>query len=138
MARPSEVCEYCPTADSIEFPTNTNDWTDDYIPRWIKLALPYWKGKRGTRMWYFYLNRNYVDPRFCPVIFMMMWLRASGIKKGPIFPKIRLAGGVGTIKEVVVPFRMKSFQFEQKTMDQWVTEKDALVHMSYDVFCDHK
>ena len=84
MARPSEVCEYCPTADSIEFPTNTNDWTDDYIPRWIKLALPYWKGKRGTRMWYFYLNRNYVDPRLCPVIFMMMWLRASGIKKGPI------------------------------------------------------
>ena len=68
----------------------------------------------------------------------MVWLRASGIKKGPIFPKIRLAGGVGTIKEVVVPFRMKSFQFEQKTMDQWVTEKDALVHMSYDVFCDHK
>ena len=90
MARPSEVCEYCPTADSIEFPTNTNDWTNDYIPRWIKLALPYWKGKRGTRMWYFYLNRNYVDPRFCPVSFMMMWLRASGIKKDPHKPSLHL------------------------------------------------
>ena len=75
-----------------------------------------------------------MDSRFCPVIFMMLWLRASGIKKGPIFPKIRLTGGVGTIKSVVVPFILKSFQFEQKTMDQWVNEKDSLVHMSYDNF----
>ena len=33
MARPSEVCEYCPTVESIEIPTQRKDWCDDNMPK---------------------------------------------------------------------------------------------------------
>ena len=125
MARPSELCEYCPTADSIEFPSKRVDWTDDNAPKWIKLALPFWKGKKGMTLWYFYLHRNYCDSRFRPVNYMLMWLKVSGIKMGPLFPKIRG-------KEILIAHKRKMFSLELKTIEQWVTVTECLVHMSYE------
>ena len=58
---------------------------------------------------------------------MLMWLKVSGIRKGPIFPKIRSG-------EVLKAGRLQSFSYDQKTMDQWVTDSNGLVHLSYDDF----
>ena len=33
MAWPSKVCEYCPTVESIELPTQRKDWCDDNMPK---------------------------------------------------------------------------------------------------------
>ena len=128
MARPSEVCEYCPTVESVEIPTQRKDWCDDNMPKWIKLGLPHWKGKKNLALWKFYLHRNMVDVRFCPVSHLMLWLNASEIKRGPLFPKIRNG-------HILVAFRIKSVTIDQRTMNQWVCEKnDSQVHMSYDEF----
>ena len=47
-------------------------------------------------------------------------VKVSGIRKGSIFPKIR-AG------EVLKSARLQSFSYDQKTMDQWVTDSNGLV-----------
>ena len=66
-----------------------------------------------------------VDVRFCPVTHLMLWLNASEIKRGPLFPKIRNGN-------ILVAFRIKSVTIDQRTMNQWVCEKnDSQVHMSY-------
>ena len=125
MTRPSEVCEYCPSVESLEIPTQRKDWCDDNIPKWIKLGLPHWKGKKILAIWKFYLHRNMVDVRFCPVTHVMLWLNASEIKRGPLFPKIRNGN-------LLVAFRINSVTIDQRTMNQWVCEKnDSQVHMSY-------
>ena len=103
-------------------------WCDDNMPKWIKLGLPHWKGKKNLALWKFYLHRNMVDVRFCPVSHLMLWLNASEIKRGPLFPKIRNG-------HILVAFRIKSVTIDQRTMNQWVCEKnDSQVHMSYDEF----
>lgn len=37
------------------------------------------------------MPRNLVDPRFCPVATMLLYLRLSGVEYGPIFPKMDTA-----------------------------------------------
>ena len=54
-----------------------------------------------------------------------MWLKVSGIKKGQLFPKIRG-------KEILIASRRKMVSLETKTIEQWVTESEGLVHMSYE------
>ncbi len=33
-----------------------------------------------------YIERNPIDPHFCPVLALLTWLKLSGITTGPIFP----------------------------------------------------
>ena len=127
MARPSEVCEYCPVVESIEIPTERKDWSDDFIPKWIKMGLPHWKGKKDLDIWNFYIHRNFVDIRFCPVTHLLLWLKASGVKKGPVFPKIRNGTILRAFQEIHV-------NLDQRTIKQWVNEANQSVHMSYDEF----
>ena len=56
---------------------------------------------------------------------MLMWLKVSGIEKGPLFPKIRG-------KEILIAHKRKMFSLELKTIEQWVTVTECLVHMSYE------
>ena len=86
--------------------------------------LPYLtgKGKKGLSLWHFYLNRNHCDPRFCPVIYMLMWIRV-----GSIFPHIRS-------EEALKAARLQSFSYDQNTMDQWASDNNGLVHLFHDDF----
>jgi hypothetical protein len=115
MARPSEVLEYCPDAESIEMPINRKDWGDDNIPKWLKVTLVHWKGKKNKVDWVFFLHRNGVDSRFCPVVHMLLWLTASKIKKGSIFPKIRDGN-------ILIAFEKKVITIDKRSVSQWVTE----------------
>ena len=56
-----------------------------------------------------------------------MWLKVSGIRKGPILPMIRSG-------EVLKAVRLQSLSYDQKTMDRWVTDSNGLVQLSYDDF----
>ena len=33
------------------------------------------------------LHTNRLDPRFCPVTYLLLYLKVTGYKKGPIFKK---------------------------------------------------
>ena len=58
------------------------------------------------------LWRNYVDQRFCPVLWLIIWLHLSGIKKGPIFCRI---DGSGAMKSE----RKEERRTDQGTYDVW-------------------
>ena len=93
----------------------------------IKIGLPHWKGKKNLDIWKFYIHRNFTDVRFCPVVHLLLWLKASGVKKGPIFPKIRNGVIMKAVKEIQVVVDMRS-------MAQWVSDQSKIVHMSYDEY----
>jgi len=46
MARPSEICEYCPTIDNVKLPINANHWDTDNVPKYIQIGLHEWKHKK--------------------------------------------------------------------------------------------
>ena len=87
--------EYCPTFEDTYLPEAESQWDADGLPKYIEIGLLRWKtrttanqGKRyGMR-----LHRNYLDSRFCPVTWLLMWLHHSGIKEGPLFQQI-ITGG---------------------------------------------
>ena len=90
MARASDVTRFCPTYEDIQLAPPAM-WDEDGTPQFIELGLRDWKwrsyeNKRkktryGMRIW-----KN-EDPRFCPVRWLLLWLKISGIKSGPIFQR---------------------------------------------------
>ena len=56
----------------MNFATRNRDW------KWRS------KGNKGKR-YSIRIHRNYLDARFCPVLWLLKWLSVSGIKSGPIF-----------------------------------------------------
>jgi hypothetical protein len=61
-----------------------------------------------------YVERNAVNPQFCPVMALLLWLRElhdRGIKYGPIFPAFSARNG-----ELFTGVRMPSHYYER-----WVT-----------------
>ena len=89
FGRASDLTIFCPVIEDLFLPPEQL-WDVDGYPQWIELGLRDWKwrskpnkGKRyGLR-----LHRNYVDTRFCPVIWLLFWLSHSKLTSGPIFQK---------------------------------------------------
>ena len=89
-ARASELTQYCPTFENTSLPESEPQWDSDGVPKFITIALLDWKTRSKAnkgkpykmRLW-----RNYLDPRFCPVLWLMTWLHYSGIEQGPLFQK---------------------------------------------------
>jgi hypothetical protein len=87
MARASDVTEFCPLAEDIELPPR-HLWDQDGKPSHIIVVLRDWKHRsepnKGKpykmRIW-----RNYMNPQYCPMFYLLKWLSFSGIKSGPIF-----------------------------------------------------
>lgn len=75
-ARASCLTKYMPKMADIRLP-QAHNWDNDGIPKFIELGLRDWKWRHDTKRGQRYgirLHRNYVDPRFCPVLFLMLWL----------------------------------------------------------------
>ena len=86
--RPSEACQYCPLVSSVELPKSKADIDVDGVPKWLVLSLSEWKGRKSNGKYEMLLYRNYVDVRFCPVVWLLLWIQMSGIKQGPIICRI--------------------------------------------------
>ena len=92
------MCQFCPLVTDTSFPSEERFVDRDGFPKWVQVAFRTSKGRRGRdRMDKFRLARNYVDQRFCPVFFIAMWLATSGIRTGPLFPRLRRGGKKATI-----------------------------------------
>ena len=60
----------------------------DGVPKWLVLSLSEWKGRKSNGYYEMLLYRNYVDVRFCLVVWLLLWIQMSGIKQGPIICRI--------------------------------------------------
>ena len=82
----------CPTYEDILLPESPSQWDADGLPQFIELALRKWKSRTVAHQGKRYamrVHRNYLDSRFCPVTWLLMWLAYSKIKSGPIFQSLR-------------------------------------------------
>jgi hypothetical protein len=65
------------------------------IPKYYTLMLDRWKGNPNRKLKQTLLiPRNYINPRYCPVVAMTLWLKflndvAPDHKNGPLFPALR-------------------------------------------------
>ena len=88
FARASELCEFCPTFEDTSLPESGAQWDSDGLPKYIEVALREWKTRTTCHMGKKYkmrLWRNYLDPRFCPVTWLVTWLHYSDIRNCPLF-----------------------------------------------------
>jgi len=90
-ARRSLFTKYCPRRDQV-----TLGPVDDIgIPKYYILKLDRWKGNSRRKLKQTLLiKRNYINPMYCPVVAMVVWLKvlndvAPGHKNGPLFPALR-------------------------------------------------
>ena len=61
-----------------------------HLPRYIKLAMNWWKSKKKLQPVQYFIWRNFLNAMYyCPMTNLLFWLRISGIKQGPIFVKLR-------------------------------------------------
>ena len=66
-------------------------WDVDGIPRYVEIGMRDWKkrasAKRGTR-YGMKLFRSYLDPRFCPLTWLMKWKKYSNLKTGRLWGNV--------------------------------------------------
>ena len=130
ILRASEVCcEFVPVMESVSHPQQAEGWGSDNIPSVLMLKLHDWKGKKADEdPLTLNLHRNSVDQRFCPVFYMLLWTKLSGIRQGPIITD--LPGGIG--KQIVPqPHRQIEMNFSGGCRKVWVTEKGGMVGMKW-------
>jgi hypothetical protein len=88
VARASLFTEFAPLISQIEFPetTDAGGHHEYYI-----LTLTHWKHNDGKKTQRLQIHRNWLNPEFCPVLAMELWLKTlhdMGIHDGPIFPAL--------------------------------------------------
>ena len=129
FSRPVEVCDYCPLITDIKFPTSNNDFDSDGFPKFIIVQLRRWKSKRNPRPYDMFLHRNYLNPKFCPVFWLIFWIRISRITRGPIFPDFDAHGKVLIATKVGRQTRLNGHDF-----DVYLTDSNVVVNTSYTTF----
>jgi len=93
MARGSDVSEFCPRIEDLQFPDEKELYGPDGIPTYVDVYMREWKGCRNKEPYPIRMWRNFLQAdKYCPVLWLMMWLLHLrdnfGIVTGPIFPAI--------------------------------------------------
>ena len=83
----------------MEFPEGARNWDADGLPKYIIIALREWKSRTKAYnckcpktakcncgfAYKMFIHRNYLDSRFCPVTWLLMYWHYSHVTAGPIF-----------------------------------------------------
>ena len=77
--RPCDLTYYGPFMYDIELPTNDKEWDNDNMPQFIQIAFCESKGDLTGRPYKQLLKRNYVNPRYCPVMRLLAYMFFSGM-----------------------------------------------------------
>ena len=101
MGRGSDVSEFCPLIEDLQFPDDKELYGRDGIPKYVDVYMREWKGHRNKEPYPIRMWRNFLQPdKYCPVLWLMVWLLRLrdnfGIVKGPIFPAIGIGQGLST------------------------------------------
>lgn len=75
IGRASCMSTYSPLIQDLEFPGGPGGYDIDGLPKCIHIPWRDWKHRKDIRQKYFVtIYRNYTDPRFCPVFWLMYML----------------------------------------------------------------
>ena len=99
FGRASCMTTFCPLLQDLELPQAPSQWDADGLPKYIILSLRDWKWRTESKKckcprsakcfcshrYKMYVHRNVLDQRFCPVFWLLLWLKYSGVQDGPIF-----------------------------------------------------
>ena len=89
MARASCLTKFCPLVDNVELP-GPHGWDVDGLPKYIIIFMTNWKSRKRANVgkpYPFKIHRNYLDPTYCPVLWLLFYLRASKHVSGPLFQR---------------------------------------------------
>ena len=86
MARASCVTQFCPDLRTMKLPPKKS-WDTDGLPSYIQLSWTSWKSRspKKKQPYPMRIHRNYVDQRFCPVFWLLLYLKYAGHTDGPVF-----------------------------------------------------
>ena len=77
--RPCDLTYYGPFVYDIQLPTNVKEWDNDNFPQFIQIAFCESKGDLTGRPYKQLLKRNYVNPKYCPVMRLLAYMFFSGM-----------------------------------------------------------
>jgi len=87
FARASDVTTHCPLFEDTRLPPE-GMWDDDGLPQFIEVCMKDWKSRSRSKKgkpYFMRIWRNYKDPRFCPVYWLLKYLKYANVTSGPIF-----------------------------------------------------
>jgi hypothetical protein len=87
MARASCITTHCPKLEDIKLPPSRH-WDKDGLPKYVILGLRNWKSRKKENAGKLYpvkIHRNYLDPTYCPVFWLLMYLKHSQNTQGAVF-----------------------------------------------------
>lgn len=79
--------EYMPLIENMK-PTEPVFFDRDGVQSVLHIGLHGWKKRHNRRLqtiYYIKLHRNYVNPRYCPVTWLLLHLKTQGKLTGPLF-----------------------------------------------------
>lgn len=110
-----KMCQFQPNWEHTHFATEPRFIDKDGLPKWVETAFATTKGgQRRDPKTFFRLTRNYVDQRFCPVLYLSLWAATSRLQGGPLFPRL---GKSKSRPVVAVPF--SSFVDPKTNIKHW-------------------
>ena len=78
VGRASDVCEFCPLIEHTEFPKYTSYYDSDGMPKFCDVAFTNWKHRKPKHKgdkYYIRIWRNYLDVRFCPLSWLLLYVK---------------------------------------------------------------
>lgn len=102
MARASCITTYCPHLEDVKLP-KARHWDTDGIPKYIIIVMKRWKSRKRESLdkpYEMKIHRNYLDPTYCPVTALLIYLKYSGVTSGPLFQR-KVKGAWLPINDVI-------------------------------------
>ena len=87
FARSSDITTHCPLIEDTRLPPE-GMWDEDGLPEFIEVCMTDWKSRTRSskgKPYYMRIWRNYKDARFCPVYWLLKYLKYANVTSGPIF-----------------------------------------------------
>jgi hypothetical protein len=139
IGRASDVSTNCPNVEDIVFSDHKSEWNrKDQISDWVQITLHSWKGVRKIsypmKLW-----RNFLDPKWCPVLAITHWLALSCLIKGPLFPNLvstKISDG-DYVKVPLIAHHQETVDNGKGTsMTVWKTVDGQNVNMHVDAYSE--
>jgi len=96
LHRGSDIHKYPACFENLKFPQSPGDYNQLGIPKYIIMGYTDWKGRPVKEVnkgpYEMLLWRNDLDTKYCPVVWLMLWLQVSRIRSGPIYPRFNVRG----------------------------------------------
>ena len=131
--RPGEVCEYCPRIENLRLPAGESNFTNG-IPNYLILGLYDFKWRSAEAVkngpYEMLLHRNFLNAKYCPVLWLLRWISISGITQGPLFPMLASNHAVVECDKVVKMHRKKGPEAQYYVKGTHGTAKPVLANMT--------